>query len=80
MHAHQSGGGSGGGGGGWCTCVCCGAELDPATISLYGGMQEVWLNITLDATDVQTNGGPPTVLLELQVTGVQSRAMLSWTM
>ena len=42
-------------------------ELDPMAVSYYGGMAEVWLNITLDATDVQTNGGPPTVLFELQV-------------
>jgi len=32
-------------------------ELDPSAVSLYGGMAELWLNITLDATDVQTNGG-----------------------
>lgn len=30
-------------------------------------MAELWLNVTLDATDVQTNGGAPTVLFELQV-------------
>jgi hypothetical protein len=37
--------------------------LDPVTVALYGGMQAIWLNFTLDAG---APSAPPTVAVELQ--------------